>query len=244
MNRKNDTTMKPAQLTPDEQQRYARSIMVDGFTAEHQAMLRRASITVVGAGGLGSAVLSYLAAAGVGSITVIEHDTVNLSNLQRQILYSSSDIGHSKAAAAHGRLAGLNPEITVDTVADALTADNADELLACTDIVVDCTDNYRTRYVMDAVCSKLAIPLVYGTAQEWSGQVAVFNFGGAGSYAELFPEPQAQKDAVGVISPVVGIIGSLQATEAIKLITGLGKPLTGTLLTVDARTMSFGRFEF
>ena len=236
--------MKSEQLTPQEQQRYARNMIVDGFTEAHQHILRSANVTVVGAGGLGSAVLSYLAAAGIGNITIIEHDTVNISNLQRQILYSTSDLGQSKAASAQQRLLAMNPEIKLTIVTDMLTADNADELLACTDIVVDCTDNYHTRYVMDTVCSKLSIPFVYGTAQDWGGQVTVFDFGGAGSYTDVFPEPQSQADAVGVISPVVGIIGSLQATEVIKLITGLGKPLTGTLLTVDALSMTFNKFEF
>ncbi len=236
--------MKTVQLTPSQQERYSRSMMAEGFGPEHQLMLSAADVTVVGAGGLGSAVLSYLTAAGVGHITIIEHDTLSLSNLQRQTLYSTPQLGLSKAAEAASRLSALNPEVKIDIVAEHLTGDNADELLACTDIVVDCTDNYATRYIMDRVCSKLSIPLVYGTAQEWGGQVAVFNFAGAPSYADLFPEPPAQAGAVGIIPPVAGIIGSIQASEVIKIITGLGRPLAGSLLRVDARTLSFEKFEF
>ena len=232
-------------LSHEEKSRYERHTIIPGFGEEEQLKLRNARVLVVGAGGLGSAALHYLAAAGVGCIGIVEFDTVSPSNLQRQILYTTHDIDGPKAEIAAERLMAINPYSQVITYAVRLTDDNAEEIFGDYDLVVDCTDNYETRYVIDRICGKLSLPMIYGTAQEAVGQVSIFHAEGAGSYAGLYPEEDALPDGkpVGVISPMPGIVGCIQAMEAIKLITGYGQPLTGRLLTIDAKTMAFNVFH-
>lgn len=227
----------------NEAERYRRNLLVDGFSEEQQQRLAESRITVVGAGGLGSAALNYLVAAGVGFIRIIENDFVSLSNLQRQILYTTDDLGRAKVSAATDRLSRINPQCQIDAVTDRLDTHNAETLLSGSQLVVDCTDNYATRYVIDDFCSDCRVPMIYGTAEQIGGQVSVFNTGRAGRYRDLYPTPPAQKSEVGVLPPMVGIVGSFQALEAIKLLTGIGKGLDGRLLSIDGRTLQITLFE-
>lgn len=221
-------------LTDEQKARFARSLLVEGFTPQHMELLLTSRIAVVGAGGLGSAALYYLVAAGVGNVRIIEDDILSTSNLQRQILYTTSQINSPKAQCAAMRLSQLNPMCNVSAFETRLEEGNCEELLSGSDIVLDCTDNYRTRYVIDDFCSAASIPMIYGTAQDGAGQVSVFHWGKGGSYRDLYPQEPLQKAEVGVMPPVPGIIGSVQAMEAIKIICGLGEPLDGRLLTIDA----------
>ena len=164
----------------NEAERYRRNLLVEGFSEEQQQRLAESRITVVGAGGLGSAALNYLVAAGVGFIRIIENDFVSLSNLQRQILYTTDDLGRAKASAATDRLSRINPQCQIDAVTDRLDTLNAETLLSGSQLVIDCTDNYATRYVIDDFCSARRVPMIYGTAEQIGGQVSVFNTGCAG----------------------------------------------------------------
>lgn len=231
-------------LSSHEESRYERQLIVSGFGDEAQEKLKNARVLVVGAGGLGSAVLPYLTAAGVGCIGIVEFDIVSPSNLQRQILYTTHDLDSPKAETAAERLMAINPHSQIVTFAVRLTNDNAEKIFEGFDLVVDCTDNYAARYVIDSACGKLRLPMIYGTAQEAEGQVSLFHTEGAGSYAALYPESDRKADdtPVGVLSPMPGIVGSIQALEAIKLITGFGQTLAGRLLTIDAKTMDFKIF--
>ena len=231
------------ELSAAQRERYERNLLVEGFTDRMQQALIAARVAVVGAGGLGSAALNYLVAAGVGHLTLIENDTVSLSNLQRQVLYTTADMGRPKAEVAAMRLSRLNPGCDIRVVTDRLTAANAAGLLGGHDAVVDCTDNYDARYVIDDFCREAEVPMIYGTAEAVGGQVAVFHAGGAGGYRDLYRERASQKPVVGVLSPIVGVIGSLQALETVKLLCGVGESLAGNLLVVDGRTMQVSKLE-
>lgn len=232
-------------LSPEEKRRYKRHFIVEDFNEQEQEKLKSARVLVIGAGGLGSAVLPYLTASGVGTIGLVEFDTISPSNLHRQILYTTKDLHGPKAEIAAERLMDINPHCRVITYATRLTEENAEEIFSEFDLVVDCTDNYETRYTIDRFCGKLNIPMVYGTAQESVGQVSIFHTEGAKSYAALYPEEEKREDdvPVGIISPMPGIVGSIQAMEAIKLITGYGHILAGKLLTIDAKDMVFNVFQ-
>lgn len=231
------------EISERERERYRRNLLVDGFGEQGQSRLLESRVTVVGAGGLGSAVLNYLVAAGVGHIRIVESDTVSPSNLQRQVLYTTAEIGAPKAEAAAARLSRLNPGCRLEIVAERLTAADASERLHGSDVVVDCTDNYAARYAIDDYCASAGVPMVYGTAEQAGGQVSVFHARGAGGYRSLYPEEPPQKEIVGVLSPVVGVIGSLQALETVKLLSGFGETLAGRLLVLDGRTMRVSIFE-
>ena len=222
------------EISERERERYQRNLLVDGFGEQGQSRLLESRVTVVGAGGLGSAVLNYLVAAGVGHIRIVESDTVSPSNLQRQVLYTTAEIGALKAEAAAARLSRLNPGCRLEIVAERLHGSEA---------VVDCTDNYAARYVIDDYCASAGVPMVYGTAEQAGGQVSVFHARGAGGYRSLYPEEPPQEEIVGVLSPVVGVIGSLQALETVKLLSGFGETLAGRLLVLDGRTMRVSIFE-
>lgn len=230
-------------LAQDHKIRFERNLLVEGFSEEKQEKLLSARVAVVGAGGLGSAALGYLTAAGTGSITIVENDVVSLSNLQRQLLYTTPDIGEYKAEVAAVRLSRLNPECRITIVTERLTEENCEKVLAGHDLILDCTDNYASRYVIDGFCGRNRIPMVYGTAEQIGGQVSVFHYAGAGSYGDLYPEKPAQRPLVGVLSPIVGVIGALEALEAVKILTSTGETLAGRLLIVDGWTMTFTRFN-
>jgi sulfur-carrier protein adenylyltransferase/sulfurtransferase len=225
----------------DEVERYARHIALPDVGWAGQQRLRAAKVAIVGAGGLGSPVGLYLAAAGVGTLGLIDFDDVDRSNLQRQVLYGTSDVGRPKVEAAAARLADLNPHVELRTHAHRLTPDNALQLLAEYDVVVDGTDNFPTRYLVNDACVLLARPYVYGSILRFEGQVSVFDARVGPCYRCLFREPPPPGLVPscaegGVLGVLPGIIGSLQALEAIKIILGTGEPLIGRLVLFDALT--------
>ena len=227
-------------------ERYARHLAIPEIGEAGQKRLAASHVLIVGAGGLGSPAALYLAAAGVGCLTIIDADRVERSNLQRQILHSDHLIGHLKTESAAQRLHALNPEIEIRTVSARLGDDNADRLVAAADLVVDGSDNFPTRYLLNEVCIRHRKPLVYGAVMQFSGQVAVFDAGDGQSpcYRCLFPEPPRPEDApncaeAGVLGVMPGVIGCLQATEALKLLLDLGEPLRSRLLIFDALAGSF-----
>jgi sulfur-carrier protein adenylyltransferase/sulfurtransferase len=229
------------ELSLNERNRYHRQIHLAGFGLEAQLALKAATVLVVGAGGLGSPVLRYLAAAGVGRLRVVDPDRVSLSNLQRQILFDEADVGRLKTEVAKEKLLALNSEIAVESFPQSLDAACAFELLDSVDLVVDACDNFPTRYLLSDACVIKKIPLVYGAIQGFTGQVSVFCYQDGPSYRCLFPEPPPEGTVLpcgvmGVVGILPGQIGCLQAGEAIKLLTGLGEPLSGRLLLWDALT--------
>jgi len=217
-----------------EVERYARHLVLREIGGPGQQRLKAASVLMVGAGGLGAPAALYLAAAGVGRIGLADPDTAALSNLQRQVIYDTADIGRRKVEAAADRLGALNPEIAVETHAVAVTPDNARALVAGYDLVIDGTDDFATRFAVNAACVAARIPLPSGALGRWSGQVGIFT--GRPCYRCLVSEtpPDAETCArVGVIGALAGVVGSMAALEAIKLITGAGEALTGRLLIYD-----------
>ena len=233
------TQTEMSQLTIEELKRYHRQLIVPQIGESGQLLLKKASVIIVGAGGLGSPVLMYLAAAGIGRIGIVDADEVNTSNLQRQILYETGDVTRLKAETAAEKLRQINPHITVTAYPVRFTEENAGGLLAGYDIAVDCSDNYSTRYTLSDATLRAGIPMVYGAVSEFMGQASVFNWKGGPSYRDLYPEEMhtaaADKSGPpGVVGPLPGIIGAVQACEVIKIITGAGDVLTGRLLQVDA----------
>jgi adenylyltransferase/sulfurtransferase len=229
----------------DDQQllRYSRQIMLPSFGIEGQERLRAARVLVVGLGGLGSPVAMYLTAAGVGRLVLADFDAVDLSNLQRQILHTTERIGLPKAESARLALAALNPEVDLVTVKRSLSEDTLPALVADVELVVDGSDNFATRFAVNAACVRARRPLVSGAAIRMEGQVATFSGQPGGPcYQCLYPRDVGMDEtcsANGVLAPVVGIIGSIQATEAIKVLAGLGEPLFGRLLLLDAAAMEW-----
>ena len=230
----------------EEVERYARHLVLREIGGPGQQKLKAARVLVVGAGGLGAPAALYLAAAGVGRIILIDHDTVSLSNLQRQVLYETKDVGAGKVAVAAERLTAINPHVTIEPTASALTPDNARALFSNADLVLDGTDNFPTRFVVNKGCVETGRPLVSGAIGRWTGQVGVF--AGRPCYRCLVSEapPDAETcSAVGVVGALAGVIGSMMALEAIKIITHAGEALTGRLLIYDglageARTVRIG----
>lgn len=225
--------------------RYSRHILLDEIGIEGQQRLLDSHALIIGAGGLGSPVALYLGSAGVGQLTVVDHDTVDITNLQRQIAHSMARVGAPKVDSIRQAVASLNPEVRVHTVAQRADAPLLDELVARADVVLDCSDNFRTRQAVNAACVKRGRPLVSGAAIRFDGQLAVYDPRSADSpcYACVF-DPQASFEetlcsTLGVFAPLVGIIGTLQAAEALKLLSGAGTPLTGRLLMLDGRSMAF-----
>ena len=225
--------------------RYSRHILLDELGIEGQQRLLAAHVLVIGAGGLGSPVALYLATAGVGTLTIVDDDSVDLTNLQRQIVHSVDRIGRSKAESAAQTLAAINPEVRVHALRERADARRLLELVAAADLVVDCSDNFATRHTVNAACVAHAKPLVSGAAIGFDGQVSVYDTRDPARpcYACLFP-PDAVFEEVrcatmGVFAPLVGIIGSVQAAEALKLLAGVGTSLAGRLQMLDARTMEW-----
>jgi sulfur-carrier protein adenylyltransferase/sulfurtransferase len=231
-------------LTPDEQRRYARHLTLPQVGREGQQRLKAARVLLVGVGGLGSPAALYLAAAGVGSLGLLDHDTVDYSNLQRQILYGTADVGRAKLEAARARLSDANPEVRLTTHDARLTSANALEILADYDVIVDGSDNFPTRYLVSDACVLLGKPDVYGSIHRFEGQVSVFHAGRGPCYRCLYRDPPPPElvpscEQAGVLGVLPGIVGALQAAEAIKLVLGTGESLVGRLLLVDALTMRF-----
>ncbi|MBK5930164.1 HesA/MoeB/ThiF family protein [Halochromatium salexigens] len=228
-------------MTPDEQTRYSRHTLLPGFGEQAQDALKQSRVLIVGLGGLGSPVAMYLAAAGVGRLLLADFDAVDLSNLQRQLLHTSERIGWTKVDSAVATLQALNPHCELVPIKRSLSPARLAEFSAEVDLIVDASDNFQTRYAVNAACVKASIPLVSGAAIRAEGQVAVFT-GRPGNpcYQCLYPDDGQEGERCareGVLAPLVGIIGSIQATEAIKVLTGYGAPLFSTLLLLDAQTM-------
>jgi molybdopterin/thiamine biosynthesis adenylyltransferase/rhodanese-related sulfurtransferase len=229
-------------LTADERRRYQRHLSLPDFGEAAQERLTQGRVLVIGAGGLGCPALLYLAAAGVGRIVLIDPDRVDTSNLQRQILYQESDVGRLKVDAAAERLRALNHHILIETVPERFRRDNALDLVRAVDVVVDGSDNFATRYLVNDACVLSERPFVYGAISGFAGQLAVFNWKGGPTYRCLFPVPAPAELApncaeAGVLGVLPGIIGTWQATEAIKLLSDVGEPLSGKLLLWNALTM-------
>ncbi len=232
----------------DDQQllRYSRHLLLDDIGVEGQEKLLAAHALVLGAGGLGSPVALYLGSAGVGRITVIDDDMVDLSNLQRQIMHTEARVGQPKAASARAAVAALNPGVEVRAIARRANEELLRELAGDADVVLDCSDNFATRHMLNRVCVALRKPLISGAASGFAGQVSVYDLRRSDSpcYACVFPpttqsSPDARCATMGVLAPLVGLTGSLQAAEAIKLLCGCGTPLTGRLLLIDLRRTEF-----
>ncbi|MES2595008.1 MAG: molybdopterin-synthase adenylyltransferase MoeB [Verrucomicrobiota bacterium] len=231
-----------------ELQRYARHLAIPEFGIEAQRKLKAASVLCIGAGGLGSPITMYLAAAGVGKIGLVDADVVEISNLQRQILFGQDDLGRPKLEAARDRLLGINPHLELQTYAERFTAANALRIAADYDVIIDGTDNFPTRYLSNDVSVWLKKPNVYGSILRFEGQVGVFApHLGAPCYRCMSPQPPAPGLVPscaegGVLGVLPGLIGTMQALEAIKLITGIGQPLLGKLLHVDTLGLRFRTF--
>lgn len=233
-----------ARFTRSELQRYSRHLILPEVGEEGQARLKAARVLLVGAGGLGSPVSLYLAAAGVGRIGIVDFDDVDISNLQRQIIYSADDAGSSKVKSAATRLRGLNPEIEVVEHAVQLSATNALDLIGRYDLVVDGSDNFGTRYLVNDACVMLGKPNVHGAIYRFDGQVSIFASGNGPCYRCLYPSPPPAEAVPncaegGVLGVLAGVIGTIQATEALKVVLQIGDPLVGRLLIYDALHMYF-----
>ena len=222
--------MSTSRLDPADRARYARQLRLSGFGESAQAALLDSHVLVIGAGGLGAPILSYLAAVGIGTITVVDPDVVELSNLHRQVIHTEAAIGTRKIDSAQQRMNGINSSIEVRTIPRLLTPDNALDMLDGVDLVIDGSDNFATRYLANDACEILGIPLVWGTILGFDGQVAVFDAGHGATLRDLYPEvpaPGSVPDCsvAGVLGPLCGSIGSAMAMEAIKVLTGIGTPL-------------------
>ena len=222
--------------------RYSRHLLLDEIDVAGQEKLLHSHVLVIGAGGLGSAAAPYLASAGVGHITLMDHDEVELTNLQRQIMHTESSIGKSKVASGKEFLQRLNSSIQIETIQAKATASLLDEILPSVDVVLDCTDNFSTRHLINAACVKHQIPLVSGSALKFDGQVSVFDSRHSGSpcYACIFSPDEAFEEvscsSMGIFSPLVGIIGAMQAAQALQVLIGFGEPLVGRMLLWNGRT--------
>lgn len=232
-------------MDDDQLLRYSRHILLDEIGVEGQQRLLDAHALVIGAGGLGSPALLYLASAGVGRITVVDHDTVDRTNLQRQIAHTEARVGMPKVESAAAAIAQINPGVVLRTVAQRADAALLAELVASADVVLDCSDNFPTRQAVNAACVAQRRPLVSGAAIGLDGQIAVWDArtGDLPCYACLFPPtaevPEVRCATMGVFAPLVGIIGTMQAAEALKLLAGFGEPLAGRLQMLDGRRMEW-----
>ncbi len=235
-------------LSRAERSRYNRHIILPEIGLEGQEKLKGASVLVIGAGGLGCPVLIYLAAAGVGKIGIVDFDTVDESNLHRQILFGTSDVGKPKTEVAKAKLQDQNPYIDIAVFNVRLTSQNALEIIENFDVVVDGSDNFPTRYLVNDACVILKKPFVFGSIFKFEAQISTFNFDGGPTYRCLYPDPPGPGEVpncaeIGVMGVLPGIVGSIQANEAIKIIVGVGKPLSGKLLLFDSLSNSFNELS-
>src|SRR3984893_3364120 len=236
--------IEEAKLTNDEVKRYSRHLIMPEVGVEGQLNLKAGSVLCIGAGGLGSPAALYLAAAGVGTIGIVDFDTVDYSNLQRQIIHGTPDVGRSKLASAKDRLNAINPHVDIQTYEVALSSDNALKLFEPYDVILDGTDNFPTRYLTNDACVLLGKPNAYGSIFRFEGQASVFAMKNGPCYRCLYPEPPPPGLVPscaegGVLGVLPGVIGVIQATEALKLIAGIGEPLIGRFLLYDALKMRF-----
>ncbi|HAA88967.1 MAG TPA: adenylyltransferase [Peptococcaceae bacterium] len=228
-------------LRSEQRYRYKRNIMLEGVGEQGQEKLLKSRVLVVGAGGLGSAVAYYLAAVGVGHLGLVDGDRIDLPNLQRQILYQTGDLGKLKVEVAKARLEALNPDLEVEAICGKLDEDNAHLLISRYDLVVDCTDNFKARFVINDTCLRLGKAFVHGAVADFSGQVMTIIPGAGPCFRCIFPkEPKSYSASErGILSSLPGTIGTVQATEVVKYILGLGSLLVGRLLVYDALSMTF-----
>lgn len=236
-------------MNDDELLRYSRHILLQEVGIEGQARIRASAALVIGAGGLGSPVSMYLAAAGIGRLTLVDGDAVDLTNLQRQILHTADRIGVNKATSGLMTLAAMNPQVTLTAVSERVGEAGLRALVGAADVVLDCTDNFATRHAINRACVALRRPLVSGAAVRFDGQLAVFDLRQPSSscYSCLFPEGDAQDDlcaVMGVFAPLTGIIGAMQAAEALKLVAHAGTTVSGRLLILDALGMDVRTVRF
>jgi adenylyltransferase/sulfurtransferase len=230
--------------------RYSRHILLNEFGLEAQECLAESHALVVGAGGLGSPALMYLASAGTGRITIADGDRVDLTNLQRQIVHREESVGTNKAVSAQRQLRTINSTIRIEAIEKRLSGDELDEAVRNANVVLDCSDNFATRHAINRACVRYAKPLVSGAGIRFDGQITSFDFRRPDSpcYHCLFPEQtEAEEErcaVMGVFAPLVGIIGAMQAAEAIRLLCGIGEPLTGKLLMLDGRTLDWQVVRF
>lgn len=226
-------------LSQNQKQRYARHLLIPEIGLEGQAKLQGASALIIGTGGLGSPVALYLAAAGVGRLGLVDGDVVELSNLQRQIIHDETNLGVEKTASARQRIEKFNSNVRVDCYEQTFNVGNALRIAEPYDLIVDCSDNFATRYLSNDVCVLTGKPNIYGSIYHFHGQASVFYPPEGPCYRCLFPKPPAPQTSPGVASMVPGTIGSIQATEALKMILGIGEPLIGRLLLYNALEMGF-----
>jgi sulfur-carrier protein adenylyltransferase/sulfurtransferase len=236
-------------LSPNEKSRYNKQIILPEIGVAGQEKLCAAKVLVIGAGGLGCPVLQYLTAAGVGTIGVVDGDKVDISNLQRQVLYSEAEIGQLKVTVAERKLNALNPNVKISTYPAFINSNNALDIMEGYDIIVDGSDNFATRYLINDACVILDKPLVSGAIYKFEGQVSVLNYNNGPTYRCIFPEPPKEGESpncadIGVIATLPGIVGTIQANEVIKIITGIGSVLSGKLLVIDTLTMETRTFNF
>jgi molybdopterin/thiamine biosynthesis adenylyltransferase len=225
--------------------RYSRHILLDEIGIEGQQKILDARALVIGAGGLGAPAAMYLASAGIGQLTIIDNDTVDLTNLQRQIIHTTAGVGKAKAESARATLQAINPDITITALVERADDARLAELVAQHDVVLDCSDNFKTRHAVNRACVAHKVPLVSGAVIRFDGQVSVFDprSGDKPCYSCLFPQDQAFEDVacstMGVFAPLVGVVGAMQAAEALKLVMGIGESLAGRLLLLDGLHMEW-----
>jgi len=233
----------PEKLTPEELERYNRQILIDGFGERAQLRLKRAHVIIAGLGGLGCPASIYLAAAGVGHLTLLDNQEVELSNLNRQILHWRSDVGKPKAMSALEKLQAINPNVKIDGKVEAISPENINGLLRKADVVVDGMDNYPTRYLINEACVRNRIPFVHGAVEGLVGQLATILPGRGPCLRCIVPKEPPARPFFPVLGVTPGTIGCLQAAEAIKIITGMGKPLAGKMLLFNGEDMTFDIME-
>lgn len=236
------------ELSKEQRRRYNRHLILDGFGKEGQERLLRSKVLIVGVGGLGSPVALYLAAAGVGTIGIVDGDDVNITNLQRQIIHTTAEIGHQKTESAEHKIRALNPDVQVVVHDVFLSESNALDLISGYDFIIDGTDNFASKYLINDACIMLGKPFCMGGISRYNGQVMT-HVDGSACYRCFFPEPPAYGEVetcatVGVLGSIAGMLGTIQATECIKYLSGVGLLLTDTLLTFDALTMQWQRVDF
>ncbi|MGL4630765.1 MAG: ThiF family adenylyltransferase [Leadbetterella sp.] len=235
-------------LSGNDLKRFSRQIILPNFGEEAQLALKNTSVLIIGLGGLGGPAATYLASAGIGKLAIVEYDTVSESNLHRQVLFSTEDIGFEKIKVGAKKLKKLYPDLQIDEYPEKLTSKNALEIFINYDIVVDASDNFPTRYLVNDACEILNKPFVFAAIHQWEAQIAVFNHKGSTTYRDLFPEPPQDGSVedcstAGVLGPLAGMVGSLQAMEVIKLSTKKGQPLINQILLINLEEMFFSKIK-